>query len=124
MAEFNPATDRLHLEQLDVDVRIGVTDEERANPQRIVINLTIWPNFAFEQLHDDIAGTINYVELCRAAREFVQGREWKLIETVASDLSSHLLAKFTIHGVEVEVRKFVLPKTAYVSAATRRSRTA
>ena len=86
MAEFNPTTDRLHLEQLEVDVRIGVTDDERANPQRIVINLTIWPNVAFEQLNDDSTRTINYVDLCRAAREFVQSRDWKLIETLASSL--------------------------------------
>ena len=120
VAEFNSAADRIHLEQLEVELRIGVTDEERANPQRIVINLTIWPSVAFEQLHDDIARTLNYVDLCRAARDFVQGREWKLIETLASDLGSELLGRFSLAAVEIEVRKFVLPNTAFVSATTRK----
>jgi dihydroneopterin aldolase len=43
----------------------------------------------------------------------------KLIETLASELASHLLRKFPLEGVEVEVRKFVLPNTKYVSATTR-----
>jgi 7,8-dihydroneopterin aldolase/epimerase/oxygenase len=122
VTEFNPAGDRLHLEQLELDARIGVTDEERAKPQHIVINLTIWPNVGFDQLHDDIERTINYVELCRATREFAQSREWKLIETMASDLSSQLLDGFPIQAVEIEVRKFVLPNTAFVSGTIRRSR--
>jgi len=122
VSEFNPAADRLHVEQLEVDARIGVTAEERANPQRLVINLTIWPNTVFENLHDDIERAINYVELCRATREFVQSREWKLIETLASDLSSHLIEKFLIQTVQIEVQKFVLPNTAYVSATVRRTK--
>ena len=120
MTEFNAAADRLHLEQLEIDVRIGVTAEERTKPQRIVLNLTIWPNAAFEQLRDDIARTINYVDLCRAAREFAQSREWKLIETLASDLGSELNQRFSLAAVEIEVRKFVLPNTAFVSATTRK----
>lgn len=122
MSEFNPAADRLHLQELEVEARIGVTEGERANLQRLVINLTAWCDTNFEQLHDDIDRTINYVEFCRAARELVQSREWKLIETIASELSSHLINKFPINGVEIEVRKFVLPKTAHVSAIIRRTK--
>ena len=114
--------DRLHLEQLELDARIGVTDEERARLQRIVINLTVWADTAFEQLQDDIDRTVNYVELCRVAGEFVQSGQWKLIETLASDLSSQLLEKFAIKAIETEVRKFVLPNTTFVSAINRKNR--
>ena len=122
MSELNPAADSLHIEQLEIDTRIGVTGGERATPQRIVINLTIWPGTAFEKLQDDIERAINYVEVCRATREFVQSREWKLIETLASDLSADLMGKFSIQTIQVEVQKFVLPNTAYVSATARRSK--
>ena len=99
---------------------MGVTDEERTQPQRIVLTVTIWPDAAFDQLQDDIGRTINYVDLCRAAREFVENREWKLIESIASELASHLLSQFPVRASEVEVRKFVLPNTAYVSATVRK----
>lgn len=85
-------------------------------PQRIVVNVIIWPRANFDSLKDDIDRTVNYVELCRTTREFVQSRQWKLIETLVSDLASELLERFPLAAVEVEVRKFVLPNTAFVSA--------
>ena len=121
MTDFNPAADRVHLEQLDLDARIGVTADERVKPQRLVLNITVWPKSRFDSLKDDINKATNYVELCRSARELVESREWNLIETVASQLAAQLLATFDVTTVEVEVRKFVLPKTKYVSASARRS---
>jgi FolB domain-containing protein len=121
VADNNQTTDQVHLEQLELNVRIGVTDDERAKPQRLLLNITIWPKAEFNHLQDDIDKAVNYVGLCRSARELVEGREWRLIETVASGLASHLLATFELTTAEVEVRKFVLPKTEYVSATARRS---
>ena len=121
MTDFSANADRIHLEQLELDVRIGVTDEERAKSQRLVLNISVWPLTRFDQLRDDIDQAINYVELCQSSRQLIESREWKLIETVASELASQLLEKFGITAAEVEVRKFVLPKTAYVSATVRRS---
>jgi dihydroneopterin aldolase len=111
---------RIHIEQLEVEARIGVSEEERASPQRLTLNLTVWPSTAFDRLQDDILQAVNYVELCRSTREFVQSRADKLIETLASELASHLLRKFPLEGAEIEVRKFVLPNTKYVSATVRR----
>jgi 7,8-dihydroneopterin aldolase/epimerase/oxygenase len=118
---FTAAPDRIHIEQLELYARIGVTEDERSKPQRITVNLTIWPKAGFEQMKDDISRTVNYVELCRAAREFIDERPFKLIETLASDLASDLLRAFPLQTVEVEIRKFVLPNTEYVSATARRS---
>ncbi len=119
VADSVASANRIHIEQLELEARIGVTEEERAGPQRLVLNLTVWPTAAFGGLRDDLAQTVNYAELCRSAREFVQGRTNKLIETLAHQLASHLLGKFPLEAVEVEVRKFVLPNTKYVSATVR-----
>jgi dihydroneopterin aldolase len=114
-------TARIHIEQLELEVRIGVGEEERARPQRVTLNLTVWLETGFDRLQDDIGRTVNYVELCRTAGQLVESREWKLIETLASELASHLLEKFPLKAVELEVRKFVLPNTQYVSATVRRT---
>ena len=121
MTDSNPTGDRVHIEQLKLDVRIGVPDEERSNTQRLVLNITVWPKRRFDALEDDIDKTINYVELCRSARQLVETRQWKLIETVAAELAAHLLTTFGLSAAEVEVRKFVLPNTEYVSATVRRN---
>jgi len=118
---FAAAADRIRIEQIELHARVGVTEDERSKPQRIAVNLTIWPKAGFEQMKDDISRTVNYVELCQAVREFIGQRAFKLIETLAADLASDLLRAFPLQTVEVEIRKFVLPNTEYVSATARRS---
>ena len=83
MDHFAAAADRIRIEQLELHARIGVTEEERSKPQRIIINLTIWPKMGFDQMKDDIGRTVNYVQLCRSVREFIDQRKFSLIETLS-----------------------------------------
>ena len=116
-------SDRIHIEQLEVFARVGVTENERANPQRLTLTITVWPTESFEQLQDDITRAVNYSAICAAACEFVRDRRDKLIETVAAHLASHLLEVFPIQKVQIELRKFVLPDAKHVSVTVTRNRT-
>jgi len=114
--------DRVHIEQLEVHGRVGVPDSERAKPQRLSLNVTLWPKIA--ELHDDIENTVNYSAVAECAKEFVGQRDYKLIETLAEETATHLLTQFSLRKVEVEVRKFVLPDANYVSVTAVREREA
>ena len=105
--------DRIHIEQLEVRGRVGVLDSERAEPQRLIFNVTLWPEIA--EPRDDIGNTVNYSEVAASLRQFVSRHDYKLIETLAEETAAHLLAHFKVRNVAVEVRKFVLPDTDYVS---------
>ena len=105
--------DRIHIEQLEVHVRVGVPDSERAQPQRLSLNVTLWPKIA--ELQDDIANTVNYSAVVECLKEFVSQHDYKLIETLGEQIAAQLLAQFNLRKVEVEVRKFVLPDANYVS---------
>ena len=35
--------DGIHIEQLEVQAWVGVPDSERAQPQRLIMNVTFWP---------------------------------------------------------------------------------
>ena len=118
-SRFTPG-DQIHIEQLEVFARVGVTDPERATPQRLTLSITIWPNEQFEHLGDDITQTVNYSAVSVAAAEFVRERAVKLIETLASQLAAHLLKAFPIQKVRIELRKFVLPDAAHVSVTLTR----
>jgi dihydroneopterin aldolase len=113
--------DFIHIEQLEVYVRVGVTDNERASPQRITLSISVWPNNKFDHLQDDISRAVNYSAICVAARKFVSGRTDKLIETLAGELASHLLQTFPIGKVQIELRKFVLPDAQYVAVTVTRT---
>lgn len=114
--------DQIHVEELEIFARVGVTENERANPQRLTLTISAWPDKSFENLEDDITQTANYSAMCAAAREVARDRSTKLIETLAARLASHLLQNFPIRKVQVELRKFVLPDAKHVSVkVTRRA---
>lgn len=114
------ASDSIHVEQLELFARVGVTENERARPQRLTFSITVWPNARFEDLQDDITQTVNYSALCAATREFVGNRADKLIESLATGLAAHFLRTFPLHKVRIELRKFVLPDAQYASVTVTR----
>jgi FolB domain-containing protein len=113
--------DRIHIEQLKIVARVGVSESERARSQRVAVSITIWPRFQADDLGDDVMKTVDYSKLCQEAKKFVQGRADKLIETLADALAEHLLRKFAIRRVTVELRKFVLKGADYVSVTVNRT---
>ena len=121
-SETEAFSDHIHIEQLEIFARVGVTESERANQQRLTLTISVWPDKSFENLEDDITQTANYSAICAAVRDFARERSVKLIETMADQLASHLLQIFPIRKVQVELRKFVLPDAKHVSViVTRRA---
>jgi dihydroneopterin aldolase len=116
------ADDAMRIEQLEVFAHIGVPDDERAGPQRLVLNITFWPAHNGMELADDIARTVNYADVCAETRSFVQRRSDRLIETLADALANHLLGVFKIQRIAIELRKFILPDVHYVSVTVTRER--
>lgn len=114
------ATDQIHVEQLEVFARVGVTESERLNPQRLTLSITVWPKESFENLQDDITKTTNYSALCAVARDFASERSDRLIETLVSELAAKLLRSFAIAKVRLELRKFVLPDAEYAAVIVTR----
>ena len=110
--------DRIHIEQLEVHGRVGVPDSERAQPQRLTLNLTLWPKIA--ELQDNLANTVNYSAVAECVKEFVSQHDYKLIETLGEETAAHLLTGFNLGKVAVEVRKFFLPEVDVPRAARNR----
>jgi 7,8-dihydroneopterin aldolase/epimerase/oxygenase len=114
-------SDRIHIEQLEISARVGVPERERAAPQRLTASITLWPQRQAEELNDHIAEMVNYSEVCEETKKFVRDHTVKLIETLAGELATHLLQRFAIAKIEVELRKFVVPDANYVSVTVTRS---
>jgi dihydroneopterin aldolase len=113
--------DCIHIEQLLVIARVGVTENERKAPQRVSLNITVWPRADFAALHDDISETINYSAIAASVRSVIEQAEFNLIETLADRVASQLVSEFPVRRATVEVRKFVLPGTDFVSVTTSRT---
>jgi dihydroneopterin aldolase len=111
---------QIHIEQLEVLARVGISAAERETPQRLIVNLTMWPQRDLRDLKDQIKWTVDYLAVCEAAKRFIHEQSPRLVETLADRLAMHLLRAFAIRKVCVEMRKFVLPDTAYVSVTVKR----
>jgi phosphoglycolate phosphatase/dihydroneopterin aldolase len=115
-----PAPDLIVIEKLEVQSVIGVPDEERTAPQRLLISLVIEPNISFSALQDRIENTVDYAAVCERVKKVASKRPRKLIETLAEEIATELLGNFSIWRLSVEVRKFILPETEYVAVKIER----
>jgi dihydroneopterin aldolase len=113
--------DEIHIEQLDVFTRVGVPEEERANPQRLTVSISFWPYQQTIDLADHIERTVNYSTVAQETKNFLRDQSVSLIETLAERLASHLLKSFPIQKVTIELRKFVLQDAKYVSITVTRT---
>ena len=111
------AEHEIHIEQLKVFARIGVTKSERARQQRLVFNITVWPARDLRDIKDAVSRTVDYASLCREVKTYLKKKSPRLLETLAQELTSHLVRKFHIRKIRLEIRKFVLKDAAYASVS-------
>ena len=112
--------DQIVIQDLEVFYRVGVPDQERAQPQRLLLTVELEHDFTQAARADDVEKTIDYAHLSRRLLGFGDDRQWKLIETLAVDLAAMILSEFGAERVSVEVKKFVVPEARWVSVRVRR----
>ena len=105
-----------------VSAHIGVSEEERATAQTLAITLRFRTFGRFQDLNDDFSKTVDYSAVASEMSRFVNESKYSLIETLVSHLADHMIRTFPLAYLEVQLKKFVLPDTNYVSArAVRRA---
>lgn len=78
----------LFIRELSLFVTLGCLPEERIKPQEVRINIELRflnPPAAIDS--DNIGDTISYVDITEALEKFCEGKEFKLIEKLAADLT-------------------------------------
>ncbi len=119
---MTPHMDTIKITNLEVFYRVGVPDEERAQPQRLLLTVEMTHDFTAAAASDCVDKTINYFAVSQRLLKLGEGRSWKLIETLATDIAEEILAKFKPASVTVEVKKFIIPQARHVSVTLTRSR--
>ena len=112
--------DRIRIESLELSSRIGVPEEERAHPQRLTVSLVLEPRRDFRDLGDRLENTVDYFVLGEFVKKLSLARPRQLLETLADEMAGELLAHFPLRAVELELRKYILPDTAFVAVQIRR----
>ncbi len=105
--EAPPMTVRGRVEELEVHVRCGVSEEERALPQALLVDL----QYVYDaKPSDDLSGVVDYGALMEEAARALEREEFMLLETGARRIGARVLDKFPpVREVAVTVTKPRVP---------------
>ncbi len=113
---------KITIVDLEVFYSVGVTEQERAKPQRLLLTIDMNYDFSAAAISDRIEKTISYQAVVDDLLKFGESRTWKLLERLVVNLADLVMNKYRPDSVLVEVKKFVIPQARYVSVSVTRVR--
>ena len=113
-------SDRIVIREMEIQCRIGVPDEERAEPQTLRVTIEMEVDIASSARADDIGQTVNYFSVYQKVHTLSESRPRKLIETLAEEIAHMVIGDFDVNTVVVRIDKFILPNTRTVSVEIQR----
>ena len=103
------------LQALELGVKLGITSGERDDPQMVLADLDYQYDPAKAIESDDVKDTLNYQKVYDWVKEFVEGKEWDLLETFHFEMKASLEAEFKdMKQLELTLTKFPFEDGAVV----------
>jgi dihydroneopterin aldolase len=93
----------VHVHDLRVFGHHGVHEEERTTGQDFLFDVEL--DVGERGAGDDFTEAVDYVEVARLVREISDGRQFTLLEALASAISDELERRFAPERIVVRVRK-------------------
>ena len=97
--------DQVLIKDLLVRGVIGISDTERANPQDLLVNITIFTDIAAGGASDKIDDCVNYRPVAKKVFALVETAQRYTVESLATDISKLVLAEPGVIGARVRVEK-------------------
>ena len=98
-------SDTLTITALEIRAHIGVTAEERATEQKLLVNVDIELDSRRAGGSDDVKDTINYSTIAASIKELAM-QPRKTIENLAECIAATVMEHPAVKAVVVKVTKF------------------
>ena len=85
---------KITLKGLRYQIKIGITEEERKQPQSVLIDLQLYLDITKAVATQDIEETVNYSAVQKKVKAFLENKEYVLVEKLSADLVNVLLSEF------------------------------
>jgi dihydroneopterin aldolase len=108
-------TDRIALRGLRLEAYVGVSDQERARPQMVELDVELLRPLGEAGRADDLARTTDYAAVVEAVAAAIEGRSFRLLEAVA-ERAAQAAKRHHAGEVVVRARKFEPPLKARVAS--------
>lgn len=100
-----PRSDRLVLNGLRFFGHHGVSASERRAGGEFLVDLEVEADVSQAQVTDEVADTVNYVDLYEVVRAIVEEAQFHLVEALASHIAEAVVALPKVQRVQVRVTK-------------------
>jgi dihydroneopterin aldolase len=98
--------DKIIIEGAAFQARVGVSEQERARRQRIVVDLQALLDTRGAAGQDSLQSTVSYVDIHQVVARVIAAKPYCLVETIADDVAAAVLQAFEpLAGVVVRVAK-------------------
>ncbi|XDZ65741.1 dihydroneopterin aldolase [Alphaproteobacteria bacterium LSUCC0684] len=101
----NPVARSVFLEEIEVVCSIGLHDFERAEKQRVLIDVEVRLASDREPVADKVDETLNYDDVRNAVIRIAEARHYDLQETLARSIFDHIRAMRDVAGLMVRTQK-------------------
>ena len=105
MTQISASSDRIFLHGLTAECIIGFIDWERRVRQTVVLDIELQVDYRHAARTDEVADTLDYKKVAKRVLGFVEGSEFKLVETLAHRLALVILAEFGVAWVRITLNK-------------------
>ncbi len=95
----------INLSGIKIKARIGVGADERSELQTLEIDAGLTTNIREAIIYDDIAETVDYMEIVEKIQAVALDREYRLVETLAYEVCRDLLSNTKITSVRLKLTK-------------------
>lgn len=114
--------DKIIINEILVNTRIGVPEEERRFCQKLLITVILQRPLKKAGKSDSIKDTVDYFKVYGRIHDLAALKPRKLLEHFAHEIAEMILQEFSMSSVEIEIKKFILPDTDSVSVKIKRRR--
>jgi dihydroneopterin aldolase len=110
--------DQIFLRRMEFEGRHGVTEEERAEPQTIELDVELRLDLRAAGRSDDLAQTVDYGDVFEICRAQVEQHTYHLLEGLAEAIATDILGRFPdVGSVVVRAMKPGVPLDGVVELA-------
>jgi dihydroneopterin aldolase len=100
-----PLARSVFLEEIEVICSIGLHDFERAEKQRVLIDVELMLASDREPSADNVGETLNYDDVRDAVIRIAEARHYDLQETLARSIFDHIRGMRDVTGLMIQTQK-------------------
>ena len=101
---------KVNINELTFDCIIGILDEERTTPQKVVVDISF--EYFFKE---DGSNFVDYAKVALYVEETMKEQQFKLIEDAILYIRQNLKEKFQIVNLKLKIAKPTILPNAIVS---------